>query len=128
MAVITPTTVEQRDTKPPNDKEIEGNTEGGEDERQQRRDENEGSTKREETGDDEGIGEKRQDKRTPAPARTANEIACEPKWFDWATEIEELIGPVPSMSDFHPTMPSQPIRAPPKPNNPAVMWQIISYL
>ena len=58
MAVVTPTTVEKRDTKLPNNKEIEGRTEGGEDERQQRREENDGSTKREERRDNEGIEKK----------------------------------------------------------------------
>ena len=31
--------------------------------------------------------------------------------FDWTTDIDESIGPVPSTSDFRPTMPSQPIHA-----------------
>ena len=36
--------------------------------------------------------------------------------FDWVTETDTLISPVPNASDFHPTMPSQPIRTPPKPS------------
>jgi hypothetical protein len=82
VAVVTPTTVEQHDTKPPDDKEIQGNTEGREDERQQTREENNRSTGREETGDDEGIGQKRRDERAPAPVRTVEGSACELKQFD----------------------------------------------
>jgi hypothetical protein len=55
MAVVRPTMVEQCDTKLPNNKEIEERMEGGEDERQQGREENEGNTEREETRDDKGI-------------------------------------------------------------------------
>jgi hypothetical protein len=31
--------------------------------------------------------------------------------FDWATDIDQSIGPVPKVSDFRPTTPPQPIRA-----------------
>jgi hypothetical protein len=37
--------------------------------------------------------------------------------FDWATDIDESIGPVPSLSDFYPTTPPQPIRTPPTPTD-----------
>ena len=70
-----------------------------------------------ETGN-EGIGGKRRDERVPAPVRTADKIACKPKRFDWATEIDESIGPVPSVSDFRPTTPPAPINCPTAPMSP----------
>ena len=47
---------------------------------------------------------------TPAPAnQTMPDVTPrEPQRFDWATDIDTSIGPVPSMSDFRPTTPSQP--------------------
>jgi hypothetical protein len=66
-----------------------------------------------------------------------NATCCQSTPFDWATETDELIGPGPSASNFcpikppsplvspkpapclpNPATPSQPIRAPLKPNNP----------
>ena len=40
---------------------------------------------------------------------------CELHQFDWAMETDTSIHPVPSPSDFHPTIPSKPDHAPPKP-------------
>ena len=34
----------------------------------------------------------------------------QPAWFDWATNNDESIGPVPSVSKFRPTTPPQPVR------------------
>jgi hypothetical protein len=34
----------------------------------------------------------------------------QPAWFDWATNNDESIGPVPSASEFRPTTPPQPVR------------------
>jgi hypothetical protein len=50
----------------------------------------------------------------------------QPAQLNWATNIDESIGPVPCVTDFRPTMPSQPVRAPPKrtvaqPNAPALV-------
>jgi hypothetical protein len=42
----------------------------------------------------------------------------QPARFDWATDNDESIGPVPSVSDFHPTTPP-PVRTPPAPTEPA---------
>ena len=44
--------------------------------------------------------------------REGIEESQEPQRFDWATEIDESIGPVPSVSDFRPATPSQPTRTP----------------
>jgi hypothetical protein len=41
----------------------------------------------------------------------------QPARFDWATDNDKLIGPVPSVSDFHPTTPP-PARTPPAPTEP----------
>ena len=78
--------------KQSDNKENEGSTEGGKDERQQRREENdEGSTKREERRDNEGIEETRQDNRPTAPACTADRIACKSQQFDWVMDINMSI-------------------------------------
>jgi hypothetical protein len=37
--------------------------------------------------------------------------------FDWTTNIDDLIGPVPSISDFHPIMPLQPVHTLPAPTD-----------
>jgi hypothetical protein len=43
----------------------------------------------------------------PAPSPTANTAAKpvprEHMWFDWVTETDKLISPVPNTSNFHPT-------------------------
>jgi hypothetical protein len=49
--------------------------------------------------------------------QTGTDDAMRHQPFDWAMDIDQLIGPVPSASDFRPTMPSQPIRTPPAPTD-----------
>ncbi|KIM75869.1 hypothetical protein PILCRDRAFT_91891 [Piloderma croceum F 1598] len=93
------------------EKERMENGEEREDGRQQTREENKGSTEREERTDDEGIEETRRDDRLTAPACTANGIACESQRFNWATDINMSIGPVPSANNSCPTTsaPKKPI-------------------
>ena len=88
-----------------------------EDEKQQTREENKRGTEKEERKDDEGIEEKVRDEKPTAPVRTVDGSACEPQRFDWATEIDESIGPVPSVSDFRPTTPPQLVHTPPAPTD-----------
>jgi hypothetical protein len=54
---------------------------------------------------------------TPVPANqtTPDATSDEPRQFDWANNIDTSIGPVPRVSDFRPTTPSQPVCTPPKP-------------
>jgi hypothetical protein len=40
----------------------------------------------------------------PAPVATVGE----PRWFDWATETDKAISPIPNASDFRPTTLGQP--------------------
>jgi hypothetical protein len=120
VTTATNTTVEQHDSNPQDSEELEkerrGNGEERDDEMQQTREENKGSSEREERRDDEGMEEKVRDDRPTATACTAYGSACKPQRLDWATEINELIGPVPSVSNFRPATPSQPICAPLKPS------------
>ena len=73
-------------------------------------------------GEDNGIREHEDDTTHPAPSPTANRAANpvlhEHARFDWATNIDESIGPVPSPSDFRPDTPPQTVHAPPKPRHP----------
>ena len=56
-------------------------------------------------------------KPTPVPANqtTPDVTPDKPQQFNWANNIDTSIGPVPRVSDFRPTTPSQPICTPPKP-------------
>jgi hypothetical protein len=56
--------------------------------------------------------------RDPAPSSTTvNPVPHEHARFDWVTDIDTSIGPVPSPCDFHPTTPPQPVRIPPAPTD-----------
>jgi hypothetical protein len=57
----------------------------------------------------------------PAPSTTAsapvNPVLHKHARFDWATNINKSLGPVPSTSKFHPTTPPQLICTPPVPTD-----------
>ena len=125
--------------------------EGEEDKREQRREKEgkgaekeDGARERENEQEEDTSGQERiegsQGKvRDPAPSTTASTpvkpVPREHARVDWATDIDESIGPVPTPSDFRPTkplspsaspnptprphanlvMPAQPVCAPPKP-------------
>jgi hypothetical protein len=110
-ATTTFTAVEQHDTKQPNNRENEGRTEGGEDEMQQRREE-----RREDSEDRENVEENRGEKEDKQESEDRNEDTGEeirtqtgeddtmrhqPTPFDWATEVDESFGPVPTFFDDH---------------------------
>ena len=58
-------------------------------------------------GEDYRIREPNNSTTHPAPSTLHEHV-----WFDWATNDDESIGPVPSPSDFHPATPSQPTPSP----------------
>jgi hypothetical protein len=67
-------------------------------------------------GEDHGVREPDNGTTHPAPPRTTNEAANpgprEHTRFDWATETDQSIGPVPNASDFRPTKPQFPLASP----------------
>jgi hypothetical protein len=67
-------------------------------------------------GEDYGVREPDNGITHPAPSPTANAAAKpvprEHTRFDWATETDRSIGPVPSMSAFCPTKPPSPLASP----------------
>ena len=67
-------------------------------------------------------GEVEDDTPHPALSTTAgpaiNPVPHEHARFDWATNVDTSIGPVPSPRDFRPDTPPQPIHTPPKPPSP----------
>ena len=71
-----------------------------------------------ETGEQEGIEESKGEVRgkPPLPRAHPAPIATvrEPRWFDWATETDKSIGPVPNARDFRSTttVPASPDHAP----------------
>ena len=69
------------------------------------------------SGEQEVIQEIQDEVRDPAPSATAsaviNPVPREHAQFDWATETDTSIGPVPCVTDFRPTIPPQPVRTPP---------------
>ena len=89
--VVTPTTVEQYDTKGPEYKEHKESTEG------------------EENRDEEKA--KREATKEVCP-QTGTDGATRHQPFDWATDIDQSIGPVPNASDFCPTKPPSPLASP----------------
>jgi hypothetical protein len=104
-AVVKSTTVEPRDTKQSENRENKERMEG-EEERQWRRGENEEEHKDEEKAKQEAMKE--------ACPQTGRDDAThhQPTLFNWATNTDSSIGPVPNVSDFRPATPSQPTRTP----------------
>ncbi|KIM77755.1 hypothetical protein PILCRDRAFT_91035 [Piloderma croceum F 1598] len=104
--VVIPTAVEQRGTKQPDNKESKERTGEEEDERQERRGENKEEHKDEEKAKQEAMKE--------ACPQTGRDDATRHQLtpFDWATDIDRSISPVPSASNFRPTKPPSPWASP----------------
>jgi len=87
-------------------------------EKQDRAEEREPARREVETGEQEGIEESKGEVRgkPPLPRAHPAPIATvrEPRWFDWATETDKSIGPVPNARDFRSTttVPASPDHAP----------------